>query len=38
MIRKNNAEGLKDFQRKTGISFTRLLNGAINEFIVSHKL
>ena len=38
MIRKNNDEALNKFHNKTGISFTRLLNGAINEFIVSHNL
>ena len=38
MIRKNNEEGLNKFHNKTGISFTRLLNGAISEFIASHNL
>ena len=38
MIRKNNEDGLNKFHNKTGISFTRLLNGAISEFIASHNL
>lgn len=38
MMRINNKKGLNKFHDKTGISFTRLLNGAINEFIVSHNL
>lgn len=38
MMRINNEKGLNKFHDKTGISFTRLLNGAINEFIVSHNL
>ena len=33
MIRKENIEGLSKFQSKKGISFTRLLNGAIYNFI-----
>lgn len=38
MIRKNNEAGINEFHNKTGISFTRLLNGAIKEFIIEHKL
>ena len=38
MIRKENEKGLNKIHDKTGISFTRLLNGAINEFIASHNL
>ena len=38
MIRKNNEKGINDFHDRTGISFTRLLNGAIKEFIVENNL
>ena len=33
MLRKENIEKLTSYHNKTGISFTRLLNGAIKEFI-----
>lgn len=32
-LRKKNIQKLSEYQKKTGISFTRLLNGAIKEFI-----
>lgn len=32
-MRKKNLEGLKKMSSKTGISVTRLLNGAIKEFL-----
>lgn len=34
-IRKENVEGLNEFKKRTGISFTRLLNSAISEFVNS---
>jgi metal-responsive CopG/Arc/MetJ family transcriptional regulator len=36
MLRKNNVKKLKEYHDKTGISFTRLLNGAIKEFLDNH--
>jgi len=35
MLRKYNIEKLTQYHNKTGISFTRLLNGAIKEFLES---
>lgn len=35
MIRKNSINGLKKMSEKTGISVTRLINGAIKEFLES---
>lgn len=32
MLRKENIKKINEYHRKTGISFTRLVNGAINEF------
>lgn len=32
MLRKNNINKLNEYHQKTGISFTRLVNGAIKEF------
>ena len=32
MLRKKNIKKLNDYHQKTGISFTRLVNGAIKEF------
>ena len=32
MLRKNNIDKLNEYHQKTGISFTRLVNGAIKEF------
>ena len=32
MLRKNNIKKLREYHQKTGISVTRLLNGAIKEF------
>lgn len=32
MLRKDNIKKLTEYHQKTGISFTRLLNGAIKEF------
>lgn len=32
MLRKNNINKLNEYHKKTGISFTRLVNGAIKEF------
>lgn len=32
MLRKNNIKKLNEYHQKTGISFTRLVNGAIKEF------
>ncbi len=32
-LRKDNIKKLNDYCRKTGISFTRLVNGALKEFI-----
>ena len=37
MIRKNNIHKLNEISKKTGISFTRLVNTAIYEFIKSQK-
>lgn len=33
IIRKNNYEALQEMHKETGISFTRLLNSAIKEFL-----
>ena len=33
MIRKDNLKWLQDVHKKTGISVTRLLNGAVKEFL-----
>lgn len=33
MLRKYNIKKLNEYHKKTGISFTRLLNGAIKEFL-----
>lgn len=38
MIRKKNEEEINKFHDQTGISFTRLLNGAIKEFIEENNL
>lgn len=32
MLRKNNIKKMNEYHKKTGISFTRLVNGAIKEF------
>ncbi len=32
MLRKNNIDKIKEYHQQTGISFTRLVNGAIKEF------
>lgn len=32
MLRKDNINKLNEYHKKTGISFTRLVNGAIKEF------
>lgn len=32
MLRKNNIKMFKEYHQKTGISFTRLVNGAIKKF------
>lgn len=32
MLRKENIKKIKEYHQKTGISFTRLVNGAIKEF------
>lgn len=32
MLRKNNINKINEYHHKTGISFTRLVNGAIKEF------
>jgi len=32
MLRKENVKKLNEYHQKTGISFTRLVNGAIKEF------
>lgn len=32
MLRKNNVKKFNEYHQKTGISFTRLVNGAIKEF------
>lgn len=32
MLRKNNIKKFNEYHQKTGISFTRLVNGAIKEF------
>lgn len=32
MLRKNNVKKINEYHQKTGISFTRLVNGAIKEF------
>lgn len=32
MLRKSNIKKLNEYHQKTGISFTRLVNGAIKEF------
>lgn len=32
MLRKNNIKKINEYHQKTGISFTRLVNGAIKEF------
>ena len=37
MLRKTNIEGLNVFNKNTGISFTRLVNGAIKEFLDDFK-
>ena len=37
MLRTNNIDGLNSFNKKTGISFTRLVNGAIKEFLDDFK-
>lgn len=36
-FRKNNVIGLNEIRKTTGISFTRLVNGAIYEFLQSLK-
>lgn len=33
MLRKENIKKLNEYQKRTGISFTRLVNGAIKEFL-----
>lgn len=33
MLRKDNIKKLNDYHKNTGISFTRLVNGAIKEFL-----
>lgn len=33
MLRENNIKKLMEYNKKTGISFTRLLNAAIKEFL-----
>ena len=37
MLRKKNIKKLKEYHQKTGISFTRLVNGAIKEFLKTRK-
>lgn len=37
MIRKSNIKALKDINRKTGISVTRLVNIAMKEFVDNYK-
>ena len=32
MLRKNNIKKINEYHQKTGILFTRLINGAIKEF------
>ena len=32
-LRKSNINKLNEYSRKTGISFTRLVNGALKEFL-----
>ena len=32
MLRKDNIKKINEYHQKTGISFTRLVNGAIKEF------
>lgn len=32
MLRKDNIKKMNEYNKKTGISFTRLVNGAIKEF------
>ena len=32
MLRKQNIDRINEYHKKTGISFTRLVNGAIKEF------
>ena len=33
MLREDNIKKLNDYHKRTGISFTRLVNGAIKEFL-----
>lgn len=37
MIRKENLANLKQMHKQTGISVTRLLNGAVKEFLEEHE-
>ena len=37
MIREENLKGLQKFHDKTGISITRLLNGAVKEFLEQNR-
>lgn len=37
MIRKKNLENLQSMHKKTGISVTRLLNGAVKEFLEKYE-
>lgn len=37
MIRKENLSNLKKMYQRTGISVTRLLNGAVKEFLEKHN-
>ena len=37
MIRKDNISNLMKFHKQTGITFTRLLNAAIKEFLEQYK-
>ena len=38
MLRKANIDGLKKLNKKTGITVTRLINGAIKDFLKKHRL
>ena len=37
MIRQDNLKGLQAIHKKTGISVTRLLNGAVKDFLETYK-
>jgi len=37
MIRKDNLSNLTQMYKKTGISVTRLLNGAVKEFLAKYN-